>query len=201
MIMVHGDDHGLRIPPRLAPTQVVVLIARAGEGVSEAATRLVGELKRAGVRVELDDRVEVSVGRRIVDHELRGVPLRVELGPRDLASDQAVVARRARVEKETLPLRVVADGVPRMLVDDQRELLAQATALRDERTRSACSLDEAREIACEGFARLSWRTCGGNGEERLAQSGVSVRCLVREDGAPVDDPAADGVEALVARAY
>jgi prolyl-tRNA synthetase len=201
MIMVHGDDHGLRIPPRLAPTQVVVLIARAGEGVSEAATRLVDELKRAGVRVELDDRVEVSVGRRIVDHELRGVPLRVELGPRDLASDQAVVARRARVEKETLPLRVVADGVPRMLVDDQRELLAQATALRDERTRSACSLDEAREIAGEGFARLSWRTCGGNGEERLAQSGVSVRCLVREDGAPVDDPAADGVEALVARAY
>jgi prolyl-tRNA synthetase len=70
MIMVHRDDHGLRVPPRLAPTQVVLLVARAGEGVSAASTRLGDELGRAGVRVELDDRVEVSVGRRIVDHEL-----------------------------------------------------------------------------------------------------------------------------------
>jgi prolyl-tRNA synthetase len=88
-----------------------------------------------------------------------------------------------------------------MLVDDQRELLAQATALRDERTRSARSLDEAREIAGEGFARLPWRSCDGDGEERLAQAGLSVRCLVREDGEPVDDPNAAGVQALVARAY
>ena len=62
MIMVHGDDHGLRVPPRLAPTQVVVVVARAGEGVTEAATAVVDELERAGVRVELDDRVDVSLG-------------------------------------------------------------------------------------------------------------------------------------------
>jgi prolyl-tRNA synthetase len=71
MIMVHGDDHGLRVPPRLAPTQVVVLVARAGEGVLDAAKTLVVDLQRLGVRVELDDHVEVSLGRRIVDHELR----------------------------------------------------------------------------------------------------------------------------------
>jgi prolyl-tRNA synthetase len=99
MIMVHGDNHGLRVPPRLAPVQVVVLVARAGEGVIEAATSLVDELQRAGVRAELDGNVEVSVGRRIVDHELRGVPVRVELGPRDLAANQVVIARRARVQK------------------------------------------------------------------------------------------------------
>jgi prolyl-tRNA synthetase len=201
MIMVHGDDHGLRVPPRLAPTQVVVLVARAGEGVTEAATSLVDELQRAGVRTELDDSVEVSLGRRIVNYELRGVPLRVELGPRDLAANQAVIARRVRAEKEPAALSEIAREIPKMLVDDQAELLAQATALREERTRSAASVDEARELASDGFARLSWRACGTDGEDRLAQSGVSVRCLVREDGEPVDDPDAEGVEALVARAY
>jgi len=200
MIMVHGDDHGLRVPPRLAPTQVVVVVARAGEGVTETATAVVDELERAGVRVELDDRVEVSLGRRLIDHELRGVPVRVELGPRDVAANQAVVARRARAGKETVPLRALTE-VPAMLVDDQRELLAQATALRDAQTRPARSIDEVREVAGEGVARLPWRDVGTDGEDRLAKAGVSVRCLVREDGDPVDDPAADGVDALVGRAY
>ena len=200
MIMVHGDDHGLRVPPRLAPIQVVVVVARGGEGVIEASTAVVDELERAGVRVELDDRVDVSLGRRIIDHELRGVPVRVELGPRDVAADQAVLARRARLEKETVPLRALAE-LPRMLVDDQTELLAQATVLKDERTRSARSIDEARELAGDGFARVPWRDFGIDGEDRLAKAGVSVRCLLREDGEPVDDPDADGVDALVARAY
>jgi len=201
MIMVHGDDHGLRVPPRLAPVQVVVLVARAGEGVIETATNLVDELQRAGVRAELDASVEVSVGRRIVDHELRGVPIRLELGPRDLAANQVVIARRARVEKETAALHYVALEIPNMLAQDQAELLVQATALRDDRTRPAESVDEARELASDGFARLPWRAIGTEGEGRLAQSGVSVRCLVHEDGRPVDDPDAAGVDALVARAY
>jgi prolyl-tRNA synthetase len=200
MIMVHGDDHGLRVPPRLAPTEVVVVVARAGEGVVDAARTIARELEQAGVRTELDDRVEVSLGRRIIDHELRGVPLRVELGPRDLAAGQVVVARRARADKETLELGALTT-IPQMLVDDQRELLAQAAALRDARTRPAHSLDEARELAADGFARLPWRDVNTEGEARLAQAGVSVRCLVRGDGEPVDDPDADGVDALVARAY
>ena len=200
MIMVHGDDHGLRVPPRLAPIQVVVVVARSGEGVIEAATAVVDELERAGVRVELDDRVEISLGRRIIDHELRGVPVRVELGPRDVAASQAVVARRALTEKETVPLRALVE-LPQMLADDQAALLTQATTLRDGRTRPAQSIDEARDVAGDGVARLPWRDCGVDGEDRLARAGVSVRCLVREDGEPVDDPDADGVDALVARAY
>jgi prolyl-tRNA synthetase len=201
MIMVHGDDGGLRVPPRLAPIQVVVLVARAGEGVIEAATQLVDDLRRSGVRAELDDHVDVSVGRRIVDHELRGVPIRIELGPRDLAANQVVVARRARAHKETAPLADVAVEIPRMLVEDQQELLDQATALRDTRTRPAQSVDDARELVSAGFARLPWRACGTDGEERLACAGVSVRCLLREDGEPVNDTDADGVDALLARAY
>jgi prolyl-tRNA synthetase len=201
MIMVHGDDHGLRVPPRLAPTQVVVLVARAGENVIEAATTIRDDLERAGVRVELDDRVDVSTGRRIVDYELRGVPVRVELGPRDVAADRAIVARRARAEKEPRALRALAKDIPQMLIDDQNELLAEASALRDARTRPAKTVDEAEKLAGGGFARLPWRDCGLEGEDRLARAGVSVRCLVREDGDPVDDPDADGVDALIARAY
>ena len=199
--MVHGDDHGLRVPPRLAPTQVVVLVARAGEGVLDAAEALVGDLQRVGVRVELDDHVEVSLGRRIVDHELRGVPLRIELGPRDLAAGQAVVARRARVAKETLTLQDLARVVPQLLDADQHALLEQATTLRDGLTREVETLKDAKDAAGGGFARVPWRACGRDGEERLGQDGISVRCLVREDGEPVEDSDADGVHALLARAY
>jgi prolyl-tRNA synthetase len=200
MIMVHGDDHGLRVPPRLAPTQVVVLVARAGEGVAQTAAKLTDELERAGVRVELDDHVELSLGRRIIDHELRGVPLRIELGPREIAANQAVVARRARTDKDTLPLRALVE-IPRMLAEDQRQLLVQATSRRDGQTRYARTVDEAREIAGHGLARLPWQACRADGEDRLAETGVSVRCLIREDGEPANDPDADGVEALIARAY
>ena len=201
MIMVHGDDHGLRVPPRLAPTQVIVMTARGGEGVDEAATTLVDDLRRRGVRVELDDRLEISLGRRIVDHDLRGVPLRIELGPRELSAGEAVVARRVRSSKETAALQDLAVRVPLMLEDDQRELLRQATTLRDRRTHRAKTLEDAEEIARNGFARILWRACGRNGEDRLAQAGISVRCLLRADDRAVDDTDDDAVEALLARAY
>src|SRR5262249_41373856 len=141
MIMVHGDDSGLRVPPRLAPTQVVVLVARAGEGVAEAATNLVDELRRAGVRAELDGNVDVSLGRRLVDHGLRGVPIGLELGPRDLAAHQVVIARRVPASKEPVALRDAPREIPAMLAADQRELLASAIAFRDELTRPAASVD------------------------------------------------------------
>jgi prolyl-tRNA synthetase len=201
MIMVHGDDRGLRVPPRLAPTQVVVLLARAGEGVAEAAKGVVEELEQRGVRVALDDRVDISLGRRITDHELRGVPIRIELGPRDLAAGQGLVARRARDSKETVGLPEIASQVPEMLDADQQALLEQATALRDGLTARVETVDEAKAIAARGFALIPWAVCGAEGEEYLATSGISVRCLLREDGRPVDNAADPDVGALLARAY
>jgi prolyl-tRNA synthetase len=85
LVMAHGDDAGLRLPPLLAPVQVVVLAVRSGEGVTEACEQLVAELRAGGLRAELDTREQLSLGRRIVDWELKGVPVRIELGPRDLA--------------------------------------------------------------------------------------------------------------------
>jgi prolyl-tRNA synthetase len=199
--MVHGDDHGLRVPPMLAPTQAVVMTARAGEGVLDAATTLVADLRRHAVRVELDERLQISLGRRIVDHELRGVPLRIELGPRELQAGEAVVARRVRSSKETVTLADLAARVPQMLREDQQELLKQATVLRDERTHCAQTVEDAIQIASDGFARICWRDCGHRDEDRLAEAGVSVRCLLQADGQPVNDPDDPAVEALLARAY
>ena len=93
-------------------------MSRACEGVLDAANTLVDDLWQLRVRVGLDDRLEISLGTRIVDHELRWLPLRIELGPRDVAARQAVVARRARKSKETLALRDLVRRVPRMLDDD-----------------------------------------------------------------------------------
>jgi prolyl-tRNA synthetase len=163
MIMVHGDDAGLRVPPRVAPTQVVVLVARPGEGVTERAAALVRDLAAAGVRVELDAHTDVSVGRRIVDWEVRGVPVRVELGPRDVASGRVPVARRALGEKVEHALDDLARAMPAILEAEQAELLQQARELRDRLTRPVRTIDEARKQAREGAARIPWAAHGWSG--------------------------------------
>jgi prolyl-tRNA synthetase len=88
-----------------------------------------------------------------------------------------------------------------MLEDDQQELLAQATALRNRKTESVHTVQAAQEVATRGFAQIPWRALGLDGEDRLAQDGISVRCLIHDDGEPVDDPHEEGVDALLARAY
>ena len=190
MIMVHGDDRGLRLPPRVAPTQVVILVVKDDGTVIPHAHRLASELEARGVRVRVDDRVDVSFGRRVSDWELKGAPLRVELGPRDVAAGQAAVVSRTRDRKQTLP----ADGVPvwvsEALEADQAALLDEATRLRDDNTATTDDVERAVELAREGAVRIPWRAVGEDGERRLAESGISVRCLLRES----DD-------AIVARAY
>src|SRR3954467_809422 len=151
-IMVHGDDQGLRLPPRVAPVQVVVLVARAGEGAIELAERLVKELRHAGIRAELDPHTDVSVGRRIVDWELRGVPVRIELGPRDIAAGQVPVALRARGEKTTHALDGLARAVPAILEAEQTDLLRQARDLRDRLTSRARTIQDAIEQTAAGAA-------------------------------------------------
>ncbi len=207
LIMAHGDDAGIRVPPRVAEVQVVVLVVRdSDDGATvAAASALVDELCDAGVRARLDDRVDVAFGRRATAWELKGVPLRVELGPRDLAEDRAVVVRRDRSgdpgAKETLALGTVATTVPGTLEDIQRGMLADATARRDRCTVEVGTVDEALEAAREGFASIPWATLGEAGETRLAESAVTVRCLQSPDGGVPSSADADGVTALVARSY
>src|SRR5262249_29662659 len=111
LIMAHGDDDGLRVPPRLAALQVVVIAVRdEGEGVARGRA-IVDELRSVGVRATLDDDTATSLGRRVTDWELKGVPLRLEVGPRDLAAESATLARRVTGEKTAVPLGGLADLV------------------------------------------------------------------------------------------
>src|SRR4051794_14007973 len=108
LIMAHGDDAGLRIPPRLAATQVVVLAIRDDEGVGAAASAVTDDLVGAGTRAKLDARTDTSFGRRATEWELKGVPVRIEVGPRDLANGEVTVVRRDTGEKRQAPLGEVA---------------------------------------------------------------------------------------------
>lgn len=201
LIMCHGDDSGLRIPPRLAPIQVVVLVVRDDEAVIGAARSLAEQLAAVGVRVRLDDRTDTSFGRRVTDWELKGVPVRVEVGPRDLAAGEVTLVRRDDGSKTQVGVSAVAEHVAAALEAAQVALLAAATEWRDARTADVSTLDEAREAAQVGFARVPWSAIGADGEAELAASAVTVRCLQRPDGSlPEADDEPDLV-ALVARSY
>lgn len=201
LIMCHGDDDGLRIPPVLAPVQVVVLAVRDDEAVIERCRALADELREAGLRVELDVRVETSMGRRATDWELKGVPVRLELGPRDLAEGVVTLARRIGGEKSPAALAGVVDAVRAALDAGQARLLAEATERRESRTADVTTLADAAEAAATGWARVPWAAVGVAGEAELASRSVTVRCLVMPDGSLPTSDDADGALAIVARAY
>ncbi len=201
LIMAHGDDAGLVVPPALAPIQAVVLLVRDEDGAGDAAASLVAELKAAGVKVRLDAQVATSFGRRATDWELKGVPVRIEVGPRDLAEGHVTIVRRDTGEKRTSPLAEVEHRVTNLLSQIQADLLAGATKRRDDRTVDATSVEEAIEAAKVGFARVPWDLLKEGGEARLAQDAITVRCLQTADGGlPVSEDAPDLV-AYVARSY
>ena len=201
LIMGHGDDAGLRLPPRLAPVQVVVMAVRDDAEVVGACRQLAEDLRAAGVRVELDVDTSTSIGRRVVDRELKGVPLRLELGPRDLAAGEVTVASRHDGTKATLPLGTVVARVPDLLEEAQAAMLAGARAERDRRTTDVETVADAAEAAASGWARLPWATVAGEGERELASQSITVRCLVRPDGSVPDHVDEPGLVAVVARAY
>ena len=224
LIMAHGDEKGLVIPPKLAPKQVVILIVRDGEGVTEAAEdlkrRLAGELGGASLgeaalggaslqgasgggeqKILIDSQTAVSFGRRSTDWEIKGVPVRIELGPRDVEEGIGVLVRRDTSEKTPVPLPELPQKISATLQTQQNEMLAAAEEQLEARTQEAATIEEAAEIAQQGFARIPWKTIGAEGEIALAAKGVSVRCLLRQDNttpATIDDP---DLVAIVGRAY
>ncbi|MEV8430150.1 proline--tRNA ligase [Streptomyces sp. HUAS 31] len=202
LIMAHGDDAGLRVPPRLAPVQAVVLAIKGEEPVLAKVREIGDRLRAAGVRVHVDDRTDTPFGRRAVDWELKGVPVRIEIGPRDLESGTAVLARRIPGGKEPVALDALAGLLPAILEEDQALLLRRSRERRESRTSDVSTIEEAVEAATAGgWARLPWATLGEEGEAALAEHGVTVRCLVAEDGSVPDADDAPGNVAVVARAY
>jgi prolyl-tRNA synthetase len=201
LIMAHGDDAGLRLPPAVAPVQVVVVLVKDEDGAGETASRLADELGGAGHRVELDARTDISFGRRAVHWELRGVPCRIEVGPRELADGRVTLIRRDTGSKAPVPLGGAVTEAELALGAAQADLYRVADGFRRSHTVAVQSLDEAAEAAQTGFAVLPWAKVGPEGEARLHASGVTVRCVQDSDGGVPTDLEAPGLVAYVARAY
>jgi prolyl-tRNA synthetase len=190
------------LPPALAPVQVVVVVVKDTDGaVVRAAASLVEELEGRGVRVRLDDNITQGFGWRATEWDLQGVPIRVELGPRDVAENAAVLYRRDTRDKNTVAVADVVDEVQRLTDRIQADMLEAATARRDTFISDCTTLDQAREAAHAGVARLPWELVGTSGEQDLAAGVLTVRCLQLGDGSlpETDDDA--GALAYIARAY
>jgi prolyl-tRNA synthetase len=207
IVMVHGDDKGLILPPVLAPTQVVIVPIWRKEPERDAIMAAIADLKArlAGIRLRVDERDDLSPGFKFNDWEMRGVPLRMEIGPRDLAANQVTLARRDSGEKIPVPIAELVTRVPQMLKEIQANLLRRATEFRDANIFPASDWDELVEAVGKGFARAWW--CGSaECEAKLKEeTKATTRCI------PFDQPGGAGKcavcgadakeQALFARAY
>ena len=210
-IMAHGDDAGLRLPPAVAPIQVAIIpIYRTDDertSVLAVADRLRADLAGQGIRVRLDDRDQHRPGYKFAEWELKGVPLRIELGPRDVAADRVVIASRLGGDKDEVGLSDVAAGMHERLASVQRDLLADAFAYREANTHEIISFDAFSSGVAEqgGFWVGAWCGEGSCEAEVAARTKATIRFLPLE----ASDPGADcmhcrkpGVDiAYWARAY
>jgi prolyl-tRNA synthetase len=170
--------------------------------VHAAANTLAADLRAAGHRVRLDTRTDTSFGRRSVDWELKGVPVRIEVGPRDLAEGNVTLVTRHTRAKATVALGRVVPEVTKVLATVGGDLFAEAAEMRRSRTADVDSLAAAAEAGSNGFARLPMKVVGDDGEDRLATDALSIRCLQRPDGSlaePGDDDA--DLMAVIGRSY
>jgi prolyl-tRNA synthetase len=177
------------------------MVARDGEGVAAAAHALGDELKALGARVRVDDAVGTPFGRRAVGWELKGVPVRMELGPRDLDDGSVAVVRRDDRSKESIALTNAAAHTMRLLDAIQETLEGEAATRQDENTVDVDTVAEAREAAGTGFARLPWAAVDEAGEAFLGEEAVTVRCLLAADGSIPTDLDSDDLIAVVGRSY
>lgn len=199
LIMCHGDDSGLRLPPRIAPIQVR-LMAIKDETIA-SAERLAAELTATGLRADVDRRTDLPYGRRAVGTELAGIPVRVDVGPRELAEGLVTVVRRLIDQRSRVGIGAVVGAVTDALNADQRALYDEALARREAATEDVATVEDAIAAARAGWARMRWADLGEDGEARLAAAGVTVRVLTRPDGDVPSENDAPDLTAWLARSY
>ena len=177
--MVHGDDSGLKLPPLVAPVQVMIVpIQQKKEGVLDNAYKIRDEIKKAGLRVKVDDS-DKSPGWKFSECEMRGVPMRIEIGPRDIEEGKAVIVRRDNGEKIECPINDLAAKVTELIPVIQKSMLEAARTHRDAHTYEAKSWEEFNKIFDEkaGFVKAMWcgnRECEDKIKEQLS---VTSRCM------------------------
>jgi len=199
IIMVHGDDQGLVLPPKLAPTQVVIVpIFRTEEEkatVLKTAKELKGHLVKANLRVALDEREGFSPGWKFNDWEMRGVPLRVELGPKDVAKQAAMLARRDRPGKEGKSSASLADlpaAIEKLLAEIQQALFDKALAFRRANTHETQTYDEFKKAVETGFAFAHWCGSGDCEGSIKEETRATMRCIPLDPSAVLGHDARPG---------
>ncbi len=178
VIMVHGDDNGLVLPPRVAPIQLIIVpIAQHKEGVLEKAKEIKDRMGKIA-RVKLDSSDKMP-GWKFAEYEMKGVPLRLEIGPKDIENNQCILARRDTLEKITVSLDELETVIPQLLDKIQQDMLSKARENRDNNTRVAVTLDEfVNKIENQsGFIKAMW--CGDREcEDKIKEvAGASSRCI------------------------
>lgn len=179
VIMVHGDDSGLVLPPYLAPIQVMIIpIQQKKEGVLEACEELKNELESYGVRAKIDDS-DKSPGWKFSESEMKGIPLRIEIGPRDLANNQCVLAKRYNGEKMTMDLSIVGESVPPLLEKIHEDMYQNALMSVMDNTRITTDYEEFKKIIGEkqGYVKMMW--CGDLACEEKVKTDTQAtsRCM------------------------
>ena len=194
IIMVHGDDQGMVMPPRLAPIQAVIVPIYRNDAekskVMEVADRIFLELKAAGIRIKMDDRDNVSSGFKFNDWEMRGVPVRVEIGPKDVEKESVALARRDRPGREGktfVSQTDLASTVNGLLADVQAALLKRATEYRDANIHDVKNFDELKEAVKDGWAFGYW--C----ESRECEARVKEETRATTRNIPFNQPDEEGV--------
>ena len=182
LIMAHGDDNGLVLPPELAPIQVVMVpIFKTDEehnAIVQRMSEIKAELEKAGVSVKIDDRDTLRPGFKFAEWELKGVPVRIAMGPRDLAAGTLEIARRDTLEKSSVSQEAVAKHIEKLLVDIQQNIYNKALAFRDANVRKVDSWDEFKEeIKKGGFLLCHWDGTTETEERIKEETKATIRCI------------------------
>lgn len=183
-IMVHGDDNGLVLPPFVAPIQVVIIPVRQQEaGVLETCSSMERKLKEKGIRVKVDDDAKKTPGWKFSEYEMKGVPLRIEVGPRDLANGEAVLVRRVDGEKQIAKIETIENEIPAMLTSIHETMYQKAKAFLESHIHEAHSLNELKEkLDLGGYVKMEF--CGESAcEDKIKEFtlGGTARCIYSEE--------------------
>ena len=181
LIMTHSDDNGLVLPPRLAPIQVVIVPISKGDDLQHISERLapvIDELRQAGISVKYDDAENKRPGFKFADYELKGVPVRLVMGARDLENGTIEVMRRDTLEKETRPIEGIAQHVEQLLDDIQKNIFLKAKAYRDARIYECDDYEEFKErVKDGGFFLCHWDGTAETEARIKEETQATIRCV------------------------
>ncbi len=192
LIMAHADNHGLVLPPRLAPIQVVIIPIYKNteqlESISLAARKIKAELETAGMTVKYDDRDNNKPGWKFADYELKGVPVRIAIGPRDIENGTVEIARRDTLEKETIKMDTAVKHIPGLLENIQQNIYRKASEFKKENTRYVDTWNDFVNILDNegGFLMAHWDGTPETEEKIKEETKATIRCI------PFDSPEEEG---------